>query len=156
MLVDGQGFARAVDQILGDPRSWTGGGALSLQRVGSGPVDFHVMLASALTTRMMCGYTLHAETSCFTGGGSLRAVINVSRWTRGAVSFGGDIYGYRDYVVHHEVGHALGNKHLGCAKSGALAPVMMEQTLGVTTRGRICQANPWPYVRGQLVTGPPL
>jgi Protein of unknown function (DUF3152) len=137
---DGPAFAAAVERTLGDPHSWGAGGRLSFQRVDSGLVDFRVSLTAALTVRRLCGYTLPFETSCYNGELG-RAVINHARWVRGAVAYRGNVAAYRSYVVNHEVGHALGNGHLPCPRPGALAPLMMQQTLGV---GR-CRANPWPY-----------
>jgi hypothetical protein len=152
---DAAGFARRVDSTLDDPRSWIHGGDVSLQRVDSGKVDFHVTLTSSMTVRSVCGYTIHVETSCFNGAEG-RAFINDSRWMRGAVGYSHDLTAYRSYVVNHEVGHALGHHHMKCAKAGTPAPTMMEQTLGLSTPGvGACAPNPWPYLDGHLVTGPP-
>jgi uncharacterized protein DUF3152 len=142
---DGPAFAAAVERTLGDPRSWGAGGRMSFQRVDSGPADFRVSLTSSLTVRRLCGYTLPFETSCYNGELG-RAVINDARWVRGAVAYGGDLAAYRVYVVNHEVGHALGIDHQPCPRAGALAPVMMQQTLGLTTAGvGSCRANAWPF-----------
>jgi hypothetical protein len=65
---------------------------------------------------------------------------------RGAVAYAGNLAAYRLYVINHETGHALGNGHVQCPKKGALAPVMMQQTLGISTPGvGACKPNPWPY-----------
>jgi hypothetical protein len=145
VLEDGQAFAAAVQKTLADPRSWGSKGAMAFQRVDSGRVDFRVSLTSSLTVRRLCGYTLPFETSCYNGELG-RAVINDARWVRGAVAYRDDLAQYRLYVINHEVGHALGNGHRPCSKAGALASVMMQQTLGLTTPGiGDCRANPWPY-----------
>lgn len=142
---DGLAFAQSVEKTLGDPRSWGADGAMSFQRVDSGQVDFRVTLTSSLTVRKLCGYTLPFETSCYNGEVG-RAVINDARWVRGAVAYDKRLSAYRTYVINHEVGHALGNDHVACPKKGALAPIMMQQTLGLTTPGvGACKANPWPY-----------
>lgn len=154
LSIDAAGFAAAVAKTLGDRRGWVHGGAMSFQRVSTSPADFTITLTSSLTERSMCGYTLKVETSCFNGGRET-VYVNVSRWIRGAVAFGGDIPLYRYYVVNHEVGHALGHHHMTCPKTGSPAPLMMEQTLGTTTGGRTCRPNAWPYVNGVFVTGPP-
>ena len=143
--VDRAAFAKAVETTLGDRHSWGGGGRMRFQRVGSGPVDFRVSLAASMTVRTLCGYTLPFETSCYNGQ-LRRAVINDARWVRGAVAYGSDLAAYRLYVVNHEVGHALGHGHAPCPRAGALAPVMLQQTLGLTTAGvGRCRSNPWPY-----------
>ena len=142
---DGPTFAAAAVATLSDQRSWTHGGQLRLQRVDSGPVDFRVSLTSSLTVRRLCGYTLPYETSCFNGELD-RVVINDARWERGAVAYGSNLAGYQDYVINHEVGHALGHDHQPCPRKGAAAPVMMQQTLGLTTAGvGACRPNPWPF-----------
>jgi hypothetical protein len=142
---DGPAFAAAVEQILGNPRSWAAGGRRSFQRVDGGEVAFRVSLTASLTVRALCGYTLPFETSCYNGELG-RAVINDARWVRGAVAYAGNLAAYRTYVVNHEVGHALGYGHESCAKAGALAPVMMQQTLGVQTPGvGSCRPNAFPY-----------
>jgi hypothetical protein len=142
---DGPAFATAVEKTLSNAHSWGSGGRMTLQRVDSGPVDFRVSLTSALTVRKLCGYTLPFETSCYNGALG-RAVINDARWVRGAVAYGTDIGAYRTYVINHEVGHAFGHGHEPCRKRNSLAPVMMQQTLGLVTPGvGGCRANPWPY-----------
>ncbi len=145
VVADGPAFAAEVERILGNPRGWTSGGRLSLQRVDGGPVDFRVSLTASLTVRRLCGYTLPFETSCYNGELG-RAVINDARWVRGAVAYAANVAAYRIYVINHEVGHALGRDHQPCPKKGALAPVMMQQTLGLETAGvGSCRPNALPY-----------
>ena len=78
-------------------------------------------------------------------------MINLARWTRGAIVYLGDLSAYRVYVVNHEVGHALGEKHRPCPAPGAPAPVMMQQTYGTDNAyvqparpGRPCQPRRRP------------
>ncbi len=52
-------------------------------------------------------------------------------------------------MINHEDGHALGHLHAHQCLSGGIAPVMMQQTIGLkNTTGTFCQANPWPYPPG--------
>ncbi|HST67729.1 MAG TPA: DUF3152 domain-containing protein [Mycobacteriales bacterium] len=142
---DTAAFAAAVEKTLSDPRSWGNRGRAAFQRVDSGTVDFRVSLTASLTVRKLCGYDLPYETSCYNGE-QARVVINDARWVRGAVAYAGNLAAYRLYVINHEVGHALGNNHVQCPKKGALAPIMMQQTLGISTPGvGACKPNPWPY-----------
>ncbi len=153
-------FAKLVQQALSDKRSWAGHGA-ALQWVSSGPVDFHVTLTSSMTVRKLCGYTIPIETSCFARAGSTsaadtnRVVLNDARWVRGSTAYMGDLEAYQIYMVNHESGHALGHSHAHACLPGGLAPVMMQQTIGLRSAatGAMCQANPWPYPPG--VTGAP-
>jgi hypothetical protein len=142
--VDGAGFAAAVEATLGDPRSWGNGGRMSVQRVGAaeataGAYDFRVSLVSPGSMERYCpGVGTGGYTSCRFGE---RAVINLARWETAVPDYAGDIRTYRQYVVNHEVGHALGNGHEPCAGRGRVAPVMHQQTLGLDG----CTKNAWPY-----------
>jgi hypothetical protein len=151
-------FATLVETTLSDPRSWSGHG-VSLQRVDSGPVDFHVTLTSAMTVRKLCGYDIPVETSCYIGAGATspvnRVVMNDARWVRGAAAYVGDLNAYRIYMINHEDGHAIGHEHAHECLPGGLAPTMMQQTIGLTDPNthKLCEANPWPYPPG--VSGAP-
>ncbi|HEY0485726.1 MAG TPA: DUF3152 domain-containing protein [Mycobacteriales bacterium] len=145
-------FAATVDQTLADPRSWTAGGEWAFQRVSGGQgwkPDFVITLASPDTVDRLCSpLDTKGYTSCRVGN---RVVVNLARWLLAVPEFHGDVATYRRYVVNHEVGHRLGRGHLACPQPGALAPVMLQQTLGLQG----CRPNAWPYVDGKLVTGPP-
>mgnify|MGYP002759347712 FL=1 len=158
------GFARMVSETLANPKSWTHNPQFGFVRVddtsGVQP-DFRVSLTSPMTVREGCGYDIQLEASCYNPAydGQPRVFINEARWVRGAVPFQGDIGSYRQYVINHEVGHAIGYpRHEQCAVSGELAPVMMQQTFStsnndaarfdpgtVTPDGKTCRFNPWPY-----------
>ena len=156
--IDLNQFASLVQTTLADPRSWSGHG-VSLQRVDSGPVDFHVTLVSVMTVRKLCGYDIPVETSCYIRAGGTspvnRVVINDARWVRGDAAYVGDIEAYRIYMINHEDGHALGHEHAHECLPGGLAPVMMQQTIGLrdAQTGKMCEANPWPFPPG--VAGTP-
>ncbi|MFB4320530.1 DUF3152 domain-containing protein [Actinomadura sp. 21ATH] len=135
-------FAAEVHRVLNDPRGWGRGGRLRFQRVAGGPVRFRVALSSpALTDRMCRPLDTRGQVSCHARG---RAVLNARRWAQGAAPYRGDVAAYREYLVNHEVGHALGRGHRGCPAPGRRAPVMVQQTLSLYG----CRANPWPYPRG--------
>jgi hypothetical protein len=156
---DDAAFARTVEGFLSDPRSWIGTKQVALQRVepNENP-DFIVSLTSTKTTHTLCGKEIPFETSCWNPG-TKRVIINVARWVRGAMVYGPDLSGYRTYVINHEVGHALGSGHAACPENGAPAPVMMQQTFGVSNDfvsqlnagldvvpadQKVCTPNPFP------------
>lgn len=160
-----EGFARMVSETLANPKSWTHNPQFAFTRVdGSAPAppDFRISLSSPLTVREGCGYEIELEASCYNPaylGDQPRVFINEARWVRGAVPFQGDIGSYRQYLINHEVGHAIGyQRHEACTDNGDLAPVMMQQTFStnnddaarfdpetVGADGKTCRFNPWPY-----------
>jgi Protein of unknown function (DUF3152) len=161
-----EGFARLASQTLANPKSWTHSPQFGFRRVdGSSPgnPDFRLSLTSPMTLREGCGYEIPIETSCYNTAygpdAQRRVFINEARWVRGAVPFEGDVGSYRQYLINHEVGHAIGyQRHEPCDDNGGLAPVMMQQTFStadndaarfdpdtVKPDGKVCKANPWPY-----------
>ncbi|MEV4058418.1 DUF3152 domain-containing protein [Amycolatopsis sp. NPDC049688] len=163
--VDVPSFAQDVDAILADPRGWTGLGEVTFRRLGDpGAVPaVRISLTSPGTARRpdLCGFTIPFDSSCRLTRDH-RIVLNLARWLRGAHSYDGDLAGYRAYAVNHEMGHALGLGHVGCPAPGAPAPVMMQQTFGLSNTylanlnraepgaatnvrpdGAVCRANPW-------------
>ncbi|WP_329048960.1 DUF3152 domain-containing protein [Amycolatopsis sp. NBC_01488] len=153
-------FATQVDDILADPRGWISQGRVRFRRE-TGP-DAHPSVRISLTTpataRRLCGFAIPYDSSCHLAH---RIVVNLARWIRGAHSFGHDLAGYRAYAINHETGHALGFGHVGCPATGARAPVMMQQTFGLSNTylaelnraertstpvrpdGAVCRPNPW-------------
>jgi hypothetical protein len=151
-------FAAAVDQALGDPRSWPAGRQVRLQRVGrDAAYEFTIYLASARTAGRMCaagGINIQVGgqpyTSCRVGG---QVIINLARWRLSAPDYVANrvpLAAYRMYVINHEVGHQLGHNHERCPGQGRPAPVMLKQTLGLDG----CVAYPWPYRGGRRYAGP--
>jgi hypothetical protein len=137
--VGGAEFAAEVHRVLNDPRGWGHGGVMRFERVEGGPVRFRVALSSpALTDRMCAPLVTGGELSCRSG---TRSVINARRYGEGAASYGGDLASYREYLIGHEVGHALGHGHAGCPGRGRRAPVMVQQSKSLYG----CRANPWPF-----------
>jgi hypothetical protein len=136
---DPAAFAAIVERILGDPRSWGHGGAYRFQRVASGTVKFRVTLASPAEVDRLCSMLdTNGYTSCRQGN---RSVINQNRWESAVSGWPADLATYQDYVINHEVGHALGHGHLHCSGAGQSAPVMQQQTLDLEG----CKPNGWPF-----------
>lgn len=135
-------FADEVLATLNDPRAWGPIDGVSFARTDDdAAADIVMTLASPATTDLLCG---ELPTNGYTSCGRGRPVnINGDRWVKGAAPFmdaGGTIEEYRAYVINHEVGHSLSHAHESCPAPGALAPVMLQQTLTVGT----CVPNGWP------------
>ncbi|MEU1053734.1 DUF3152 domain-containing protein [Streptomyces sp. NPDC005876] len=147
--LDGQLFARAVQDTLNDDRSWAHSGARTFERVHSGHPDFVITLASPGTTADWCaksGLDTTVDNVSCDSAATERVMINAYRWARGAKTYGdAKIYAYRQMLINHEVGHRLGHNHVTCDKDGDLAPVMQQQTKFLEYDGVRCRANPWPY-----------
>lgn len=158
-------FARMVSETLANPKSWTHNPQFAFARVdessGIEP-DFRVSLTTPMTVREGCGYDIPLEASCYNPSyldGQPRVFINEARWVRGAVPFQGDVGSYRQYLINHEVGHAIGyQRHEPCGGNDQLAPVMMQQTFSTSNNDAArfdpqsvkpdnftCKPNPWPY-----------
>ena len=141
-------FAAQVQQILYNDRSWGGNGRVAFKKVDDGAAAFRVTLARPYKVDQLCApLNTNGRYSCFNG---YRAVINSRRWKRGAASYRWSRFlaAYRRYLINHEVGHALGHPHRNCPRTGAPAPVMMQQTKGVEP----CRRNPWPLTYEKSAT----
>lgn len=158
---DPQEVARFLDATLGDERGWTAGGDLRLQRVPAGAGhDVTVQLVTSGTAAEMCatagmdivGSGLpEGGVSCHYSG---QVVLNLSRWRLSVPEYVAaevPLEQYRQMLVNHEVGHALGWLHEACPGPGEPAPVMQQQTISLDG----CRANPWPFLDGQRYSGPP-
>ncbi|MFV0253701.1 MAG: DUF3152 domain-containing protein [Beutenbergiaceae bacterium] len=132
----GSTFADQVHTILNDPRGWPRNFIQTRSRA-----SIRIILAAPATVDRLCApLPTNGYTSCRRGSS---VIINADRWANNAAAFrsaGGSLTVYRQYLINHEVGHALGNGHQSCSRSGALAPVMQQQTLTVAP----CRVNGWP------------
>lgn len=154
--------AKMIDSTLANPKGWSNDRKFAFRRVDQGGADFRISLTSRGSSRKECGFDIPIDTSCYNAS-SRRVVLSEVRWVRGALAFEGDVGSYRQYLINHEVGHAIGyHQHQACETDGGLAPVMMQQTFGtknddiaaldphgvVPMDGKRCRFNPWPYPRG--------
>ncbi len=133
-----------IDGILSDERSWIGAGSVAWRRLGpNDDADLTIILAAPATVDAICrplrtgGYF-----SCRNGD---TIGINVNRWNTATDWWPASLHVYRTYVVNHEVGHYLGNRHASCPGAGEPAPVMQQQTKRLDG----CVANGWVFPEGQ-------
>ena len=117
-------FAEMVDQTLGNPKGWTHNPQFAFVRIDNGKPDFRISLVSPVTVRERLRLRIPAGDVLLQPGlrcrtGEARVFINEARWVRGAVPFEGDVGSYRQYVINHEVGHAIGYvRHEPCEQAG--------------------------------------
>jgi hypothetical protein len=90
--------------------------------------DVHIRLSSSKTIKSICG--LPQNLSCAELGGK-HMYLNAERWFHGSSKSKLKLEDYRQYMVSHEMGHILGYDHKKCPCKGCLAPIMMQQTLGI-------------------------
>jgi Protein of unknown function (DUF3152) len=141
---DVRSFARIVDATLSDPRGWALGGNVAFKR--SPRSALRITLAAP---GVVAGYPgCSAYFSCRSGS---EVLINAQRWARATSTFRGSarLHAYRQMVINHEVGHALGLGHEACRGPGQLAPVMQQQSKALNGCGR----NPWPLPRERALLG---
>lgn len=144
--IDGNVPAAQVEQFgilsgetLQDPRGWRAGGTHFQRTASRAPSSFSLIIATADRLPRYAG-ECSVQWSCRVGR---NVIINYTRWMQASPSWnaaGGSLRDYRHMVVNHEVGHFLGNGHVGCGSAGARAPVMMQQSKGLGG----CRFNPWP------------
>lgn len=141
--LDVEELAAFVDTVLADERSWIGDGVTGFERVGSDqPVDFIIVVATPATVDRLCAPLQTAgRYSCAANGW---VALNLHRWMTATPQWPTSLEMYRHYLVNHEVGHyILGPDHPGCPEPGALAPIMMQQTIDLAG----CRPNGWVFPR---------
>jgi hypothetical protein len=136
-------FVEDLLSVLCDKRSWIGSGEVRFRYDPNGSLLVGLRKPASAEKRCMqlIGLSVNFYYSC---AGSKEVVLNSDRWFTGSKYWPGSVPVYRQMLVNHEIGHTLGQHHRGCSKDGALAPVMMQQSKGMTTNGNTCEPNPWP------------
>ena len=130
-------FKQQTQATFDDPRGWRGSG-VAFRRVATGGAFRLVLSEASQVPSFSSGCS--SEWSCRVGN---YVVINQTRWKHASPMWnqrGRSLRDYRHMVVNHETGHWLGHGHRYCSGSGALAPVMMQQSKGLSG----CVPNPWP------------
>jgi hypothetical protein len=120
-----QTFLDLLQIYLADPDGWSSKG-----------YDFEydpkaslvIYLSSPQTINKECG--LPKGLSCAVMGGN-KMWLNSERWLKGAPESKMSLDSYRQYMVSHEMGHILGHDHEKCPGKGMVAPIMLQQTLGL-------------------------
>lgn len=135
-------FAVAVRDILCDRRSWRASTKVRFvyDAGGSLLIGLRSVDATERRCKALVGLSVNRTYSC---GTPREVVLNDARWEHGA-PWGWSGVTYRQMLLGHEVGHALGLHHRSCPANGAKAPVMMQQSKSEKLNGKTCVRNPWP------------
>ena len=142
-------FRQMVHKTLNDPRSW----GIPFYDI---PMDLLLQIPKEQTfiIRLTPAPDLNKKYSEFkerqlsVANMTDRTIdINWCRWTEACPNHSQlPIEQYRQYVIQHEVGHMMGKMHPDPSNSPhqSKAPIMMQQTLGITTKDHQYTPNPWP------------
>ncbi len=135
--VSAEQLASEVLAVLNDERGWPRAGFRFASDEAS---PFRVVLAEGTEVNALClPLRTYGTVSCQNGP---VVALNADRW-RGAVPhWDAEVSDYRGYLINHEVGHLLGQRHPKprCPVAGRPAGVMEQQTAGLEG----CTGNAWP------------
>ncbi len=130
-------LAAAALAILNDERGWPLAG---FTFVADDASPMRVVLAEGSEVDRLClPLQTYGTVSCQNGP---IVALNADRWRTAVDHWDGEVADYRGYLVNHEVGHLLGQRHPKprCPVAGRPAGVMEQQTAGLEG----CVGNAWP------------
>lgn len=130
-------FATEALNVLNDARGWIQAG---FTFVRDDDAEYLLVLAEGPEVDQLC-LPLDTATKVSCQNGPVVA-LNADRWRVGVTHWDSDLAEYRGYLVNHEVGHLIGQRHPTprCPVQGRPAGVMEPQTGNL----KGCKGNAWP------------
>lgn len=140
-------FRKKVISILKHPKGWEHIDSTVKFKIVDHQTFIHtksprkipIRLSTDKTIVGVCGFS--EKLSCCDMS-TKQCWINFYRWKNGSKHSGLPLHKYKNYVINHEVGHALGRLHSDCECDGCSAPIMMQQTKGIGS----CKPNDKPLI----------
>lgn len=130
-----QDFAAVARATLEDARGWQQAG---FDLVEDPAAPYLLVIAEGPEVDGLClPYRTRSTYSCQNSG---VVAFNADRWRSATPQFTGDLETYRRYLVNHEVGHLLGQRHVRCPGQGQPSPIMVQQSTELDG----CGATAWP------------
>ncbi len=123
--------------VLNDSRGWVKAG---FQFVSDPTSEYRVVLAEGDEVDRLClPLKTGGTVSCQNGP---VVALNADRWRMAVPHWDAEVKDYRGYLVNHEVGHLIGQRHPQprCPVAGRPAGVMEQQTGSL----KGCTGNAWP------------
>ena len=128
-----------VRQSLSNMKGWSGLGYSFNEIPEKQNADVKYFMIPNEQIVQMFTDQFHGFSVCVTtASGRCKVYFNQKNWNDPPESFTGTLQEYRDYVVQHETGHALGFPHVEQKKNQLCHP-MYQQTKGT----QHCTPNPW-------------
>ncbi len=130
-------LATAVFDVLNRPEGWVQAGFTFVPDPAS---ELQVVLADGAAVDALClPLETYSKVSCQNGA---TVALNADRWRLAFDGWDTDVASYRVYLINHEVGHLIGQRHPAerCPVPGRPAGLMEPQTAGLEG----CSGNGWP------------
>jgi len=127
-------FTNIIVKILSDKRTWDR--YTFVNTLSSDKATIHITLNKPKTIENICNFK---GLSC-TDMNNHNIYINANRWFYGAPKSKLNLKNYREYLINHEIFHAMNGTHNKC-QDYEICPISHQYTLGIPKHSR---TTSWP------------